>query len=481
MARATRLYAALTAPTRPFGMASRQAGRTVSSLAPALMPMWDKYMDNPENQQAFGELGKSAGEGMSSMLGGAMSALGDKAPDSFNSSGFAGALGSGAKTLQGLLPGLMERAGPMLGRMAPRVGAAVGSDLLAQGGDMLGAPQEEWDPSIRRQNMMMAMQLPPEMNVPDHYGLQGGGEQGFEAPAMQDLSSGDGGISQDFQARPMEALDPRLKAILAGQPDPGGSEPSDMGIPSADPVEAALGKGSWGKMASGAVGVIPGVGGVAGPVIEGVYDKLHAPVASVDPLARARQGALNLSGALDNASGMAGAAVKEMQGNSAPRFSPSQAATAPPPRMSAPPSLGSLLDGQRKSVPAPGPDRVAMAAAEDATKAKREDEAAQSSADQAFNHYLLPEARVYPPRDGLAPTLRDDSPSVGRKLSDVFSAQRRAEEQPRIRAPGNPKGNPDVSTFEDVDHWQQTGPYEWQFNKGRKRANLSRALNRTWM
>ncbi len=459
MARGTRLYAALTAPTRPFGMASRQAGRTVSSLAPALMPMWDKYMDNPENQKAFGELGKSAGEGLAGMIG-----------------------GGGSETLKSLLPGLMERAGPMLGRMAPRVGAAVGSDLLAQGGDMLGAPQEEWDPSIRRQNMMMAMQLPPEMNVPEEPWAQwdgGASGQPYAAPPLPDSSPG--GISQEFQARPMEALDPRLAGAIHEGPGSSSSSYAPGAPPSADPVEAVLGKGSWGKMASGAVGVIPGVGGVAGPVIEGVYDKLHAPVASVDPLARARQGVMNLSGALDNATSMAGSAVKEMQGNSAPRFSPGQAASAPPPRMSAPPSLGSLLDGQRKDVPAPGPDRMAMAAAEDAAKAKREDEAAQSSADQAFNHYFLPEARVYPQREGSPPVPRDDSPSVGRRLSDVFSAARRAEEQPRIRAPGNPKGNPDVSTFEDVDNWQQTGPYEWQFNKGRKRAGLSRALNRTWM
>lgn len=454
MARGTRLYAALTAPTRPFGMASRQAGRTVSSLAPALMPMWDKYMDNPENQKAFGELGKSAGEGMSGMLGDAMSALGDKAPDSFNSSGFAGALGSGAKTLQGLLPGLMERAGPMLGRMAPRVGAAVGSDLLAQGGDMLGAPQEEWDPSIRRQNMMMAMQLPPEMNVPEEPWAQwdgGASGQPYADPSLPDSSPG--GISQDFQARPMEALDPRLAGALHEGPGSSSSSYTPGAPPSADPMEAALGKGSWGKMASGAVGVIPGVGGVAGPVIEGVYDKLHAPVASIDPLARARQGVLNLSGALDNASSLAGSAVKEMQGNSAPRFSPGQAASAPPPRMSAPPSLGSLLDKQRKDVPAPGPDRVAMAAAEDAAKAKREDDAAQSSADQAFNHYLLPEARVYPQRGGSPPALRDDSM--------------------RLRPP------PGVQPEMAEDNWQQRGPYDWQFNKGKNR--LSGAIKRTWM
>ena len=454
MARASRMYAALTAPTRPFGMASRQAGRTLSNMAPQLMPMWDKYMDNPENQAAISGIGKSAGEGLAGLMGG----------------------GGVSDALKKALPGLMERGAPMLARMAPRIGSAVGSDILAGGGDMLGAPQEEWDPSIRRQNMMMAMQLPPEVNAP-----------GAEAGGFMDADGGWTAKRDDFVG-PSDPSDPRVGAGEHEGPGPSVSmwspkanAPANDGLRLSSALLGEKGNapggpsfapppqfsGMMGEAAAGGVGQIPIAGPIVAPFAKGLgsaYGKLGDMVNPVGhALNLANKGTAGL-GAL----GGLGAALDEARpmGNTAPSFTPRMgnipAASAPAPRMAQP----QMPMAQRNQPAPPQPDRMLQALMADRSAADAEDAASAEQASRSFNHYLLPEARVYPQRGGggdipRRPSLIDDSM--------------------KLREPESLSYSPRMGDIPAADVPAPTmRQHDWQFNRGKKRG-LSGALQRTWM
>lgn len=446
MARASRMYAALTAPTRPFGMASRQAGRTLSNMAPQLMPMWDKYMDNPENQAAISGIGKSAGEGLAGMLGG----------------------GGGMDAIKKALPGLMERGAPMLARMAPRIGSAVGSDILAGGGDMLGAPQEEWDPSIRRQNMMMAMQLPPEVNAP---GAEAGGfmdadggwtakDGGVDVAEIrdEDATIKNAGMDWQPQANPMANDGLRLSSALLGEK---GNAP---GGPSFAPPPQF--SGMMGEAAAGGVGQIPVVGPIVAPFAKGLgsaYGKLGD---MVNPVGHAVNLANKGTAGLGALGGLGSALDKDRAGNAAPSFTPRMgnipAASAPAPRMNQP----QMPMAQRNQPAPPQPDRMLQALMAARSAADAEDAASAEQASRSFNHYLLPEARVYPQRGGggdipRRPSLIDDSMKLREPESLSYSP--RMGDIPAADAP--------APTMRQHD---------WQLNRGKKRG-LSGALQRTWM
>ena len=154
MPRVSPLYYAMTTPTRPLGLASRGASRALSAAAPMAMPVIDEYLQSPQVQQALaGFLGQGAEK-----LG----------------------LGSDAQELA-------AGAAPMLGKLAPRLGAVFGAEALAGGGDLLGAPQEMWDPAVRRESAMMMMPL--------EQGPGGGGplNQDYGAPQQVSHQNSGGG------------------------------------------------------------------------------------------------------------------------------------------------------------------------------------------------------------------------------------------------------------------------------------------------
>lgn len=127
MAQRSLPYYLATRPTAPVGQAARGTGRVISSLAPTVMPMVDEYLDDPE---------------------------------------VAGALSSGAKEFVQALGGgdrmqmLAEKGGPMAARIAARAAPAFAAEGMAGLGELLGAPDDDADPAVRRANMMMGMRLP---------------------------------------------------------------------------------------------------------------------------------------------------------------------------------------------------------------------------------------------------------------------------------------------------------------------------------
>jgi hypothetical protein len=366
----------------------------------------------------------------------------------------------------------------MLARMAPRIGSAVGSDILAQGGDMLGAPQEEWDPSIRRQNMMMAMQLPPEMDVP------GAGQAG----GMMDADGGWTAKGDDFVGPP-DPSDPRLGAGEHEGPgssvsmwSPKANAPANDGLRLSSALLGEKGNapggpsfgappqfsGMMGDAAAGGVGQIP----IVGPIVSPFAQKFGAMYGKVGDAVNPVGHAVNLANkgtAGLGALGGLGKALEEARpmGNTAPSFSPRMgnipAATAPAPKLAQ--ALSATVPERRQPEP-PKPDRMLQALMADRAAADAEDAAAAEQASRSFNHYLLPEARVYPQRGGgeapRRPSLIDDSMKL-REPDILSSSSPRMGDIPAADAP------PPQLRRQDL-----------QFNRGQKRG-LSGALQRTWM
>ncbi len=178
MPRVSPLYRALTMPTRPVGMGLRGAGRALSSLAPSVMPMVDKYLDDPEVNKQLQNWGGQLAEALPSQIGG----------------------GKG-----GSLTGMLQKGAPMLARMAPRVGAAFGSEGLAGLGSLMGGEDDTLGPETRRQNIMMSMQLPPQG------GMGSAQEAGTDTAPP---SMGGGGADYGEKGGLMRALGPNAFAVM---------------------------------------------------------------------------------------------------------------------------------------------------------------------------------------------------------------------------------------------------------------------------
>jgi hypothetical protein len=232
-----------------MGQAARAGSRTVSALAPAVMPMIDEYMDDPEVQGILSGFGKQ--------LGGA---LGGEGSD---------------------LAKLFEKAGPMMGRIAPRAGAAGLSEALALAGNFGGAPEEMWDPAIRRQNMMMSMRMPSR--------------GGKSAPNVRTAGAGSDGVLEDYDPGQMvslgsdsasgyeftqaEADEAFGQTNLRGKPS-GLQEPGGGGGNSGQQLGSAVGGAVGGPAAGAALGSVFGAaeglgkapGAMANSAVDGATD-----------------------------------------------------------------------------------------------------------------------------------------------------------------------------------------------------------------
>lgn len=140
------LYAALTAPVRPFGIAARGGSRVVSSAMPILSQLADQAMQDPAIADMISGLGGDIGSGLSSGL----STLTGGGQDDFQ------------RNLIKNLPEMGRKLAPYAARAAPRVGGAMLSEGLAEMGGLMGAPDDYGGPERRRANMMMSLPMPSQ-------------------------------------------------------------------------------------------------------------------------------------------------------------------------------------------------------------------------------------------------------------------------------------------------------------------------------